>query len=91
MGMTDTKPKVFYGWWIALTGSLALFLSTVTLVVYPFGVFARAIAHELHVGRATISLAFAIRMTVVSVFARRYPGSRSWELMPKCIEARLVS
>jgi MFS family permease len=58
--MTNTKPKVFYGWWIALTGALALFLSTVTLVVFPFGIFARAIAQEFHAGRAKISLAFTI-------------------------------
>jgi MFS family permease len=60
MGMTGTKPKVFYGWWIALTGALALFLSTVTIVILPFGIFAGAIAQEFHTGRAKISLAFGI-------------------------------
>jgi MFS family permease len=60
MEMTGTKPKVFYGWWIALTGALALFLSTVTIVILPFGIFARSIAQEFHAGRAKISLAFAI-------------------------------
>jgi MFS family permease len=60
MGMTDTKPKVFYGWWIVLMGALALFLSTVTIVVFSFGIFARAIAQEFHAGRAKISLAFTI-------------------------------
>jgi MFS family permease len=60
MGMTGTKPKVFYGWWIALTGALALFLSTVTIVILPFGIFAGAIAQEFHAGRAKISLAFGI-------------------------------
>jgi MFS family permease len=60
MGMTDTRPKVFYGWWIALTGALALFLSTVTIVIFPFGIFAAAIAQEFHAGRAKISLAFGI-------------------------------
>src|ERR1700685_139339 len=60
MGMTDTKPKVFYGWWIVLMGALALFLSTVTIVVFSFGIFARSIAQEFHAGRAKISLAFAI-------------------------------
>lgn len=60
MEMTGTKPKVFYGWWIALTGALALFLSTVTIVILPFGIFAQAIAQEFHTGRAKISLAFGI-------------------------------
>jgi MFS family permease len=67
MGMTDTKPKVFYGWWITLTGALALFLSTVTLVVFSFGIFARAIARELHIGRATISLAFTIHSVTAAL------------------------
>ncbi|MGA8272813.1 MAG: MFS transporter [Candidatus Sulfotelmatobacter sp.] len=58
--MTGTKPKVFHGWWIALAGSLALFLSTVTIVIFPFGIFAGAIAQEFHAGRAKISLAFGI-------------------------------
>ena len=51
---------MFYGWWIALTGALALFLSTATIVIFPFGIFARAIAGEFHSGRAKISLAFTI-------------------------------
>jgi MFS family permease len=58
--MNDTQHKILYGWWIALTGALALFLSTVTIVIFPFGIFARAIAQEFHVGRAKISLAFTI-------------------------------
>jgi MFS family permease len=67
MGMTDTRPKVFYGWWIAFIGALALFLSTVTIVVFSFGIFARAIARELHVGRATISLAFTIHSVTAAL------------------------
>ncbi len=67
MEMTDAKPKVFYGWWIALTGALALFLSTATIVIFPFGIFARAIAQEFHTGRAKISLAFTIHNVTAAV------------------------
>jgi MFS family permease len=58
--MTGTQPKVFYGWWVALTAALGLFLNTATIVVFPFGIFAKAIGQEFHSGRARISLAFTI-------------------------------
>jgi MFS family permease len=60
MGMTDIKPKVFYGWWITLTGSLALLLGSVGVIIYSFGVVSRAIVQEFHAGRAQIALAFTI-------------------------------
>ena len=58
--MTGTQPKVFSGWWVALTAALGLFLNTATIVVFPFGIFAKAIGQEFHSGRARISLAFTI-------------------------------
>jgi MFS family permease len=58
--MTNTRPKVFYGWWVALTGSLGSFLGIVTVVVFSFGIFAKAIGREFHSGRAQVSLAFTI-------------------------------
>jgi MFS family permease len=58
--MTNTRPKVFYGWWVALTGSLGSFLGIVTVVVFSFGIFSKAIGREFHSGRAQVSLAFTI-------------------------------
>jgi hypothetical protein len=39
--MGNERPKVFYGWWVALTAALGLFLNTATVVVFLFGFFAR--------------------------------------------------
>ena len=58
--MRNGRPKTFYGWWVALTAALGLLLNTATIIVFPFGFFARAIGQEFHVGRAKISLAFTI-------------------------------
>jgi MFS family permease len=58
--MRNARPKVFYGWWVALTTALGLFLNTATIVVFSFGFFARALGQEFHGGRARISLAFTI-------------------------------
>jgi MFS family permease len=49
---------VFYGWLVALTAALGLFLNTATVIVFTFGIFAKAIGHEFHAGRSSISLAF---------------------------------
>jgi MFS family permease len=58
--ITRTQPKVFYGWWVTLTGTLGSFLGIVTVVVFSFGIVSKAIGRELHAGRAQIALAFAI-------------------------------
>jgi MFS family permease len=58
--MRNARPKVFYGWWVALTAALGLFLNTATIIVFSFGFFARALGQEFHGGRARISLAFTI-------------------------------
>jgi MFS family permease len=58
--MTGTQPKVFYGWWVALTAALGLFPNTATIVVFPFGIFAKAMGQEFHSGRARVSLAFTV-------------------------------
>jgi MFS family permease len=58
--MTGARPRLFYGWWVALTAALGLFLNTATIIVFPFGIFAKAMAQEFHSGRARISLAFTI-------------------------------
>ena len=58
--MRDARRQVFYGWWVASTAALGLFLNTATIVVFSFGFFAKAIGQEFHGGRARISLAFTI-------------------------------
>jgi Co/Zn/Cd efflux system component len=58
--MTNTRPKIFYGWWVALTAALGNFLNSVAIVIFTFGIFVKAIGREFHSGRAQISLAFTI-------------------------------
>jgi MFS family permease len=66
--MTSAKAKVFYGWWIALIAALGLFLNTGTIIVFSFGVFAKAMAQEFHSGRARISLTFTIHNLTAALF-----------------------
>jgi MFS family permease len=66
--MRNERPKVFYGWWVALTAALGLFLNTATIVVFSFGFFAKAIGQEFHGGRAKISLAFTIHNLTSALF-----------------------
>jgi MFS family permease len=66
--MTSAKPRVFYGWWVALTAALGLFLNTGTIIVFTFGIFAKAMAQEFHSGRAQISLAFTIHNLTAALF-----------------------
>jgi MFS family permease len=66
--MTRARAKVFYGWWVALTAALGLFLNTATIIVFSFGVFAKAMGQEFHSGRAKISLAFTIHNLTAALF-----------------------
>ncbi|MGB2666567.1 MAG: MFS transporter [Candidatus Acidiferrum sp.] len=66
--MTSARAKVFYGWWVALIAALGLFLNTATIIVFPFGVFAKAMGQEFHSGRAKISLAFTIHNLTAAFF-----------------------
>jgi MFS family permease len=66
--MASTRAKVFYGWWVALVAALGLFLNTGTIVVFSFGVFAKAMGQEFHSGRAKISLAFTIHNLTSALF-----------------------
>ena len=66
--MRNERPKVFYGWWVALTAALGLFLNTAAVVVFCFGFFAKAIGQEFHGGRAKISLTFTIHNLTAAVF-----------------------
>ena len=58
--MSAQRLRIFYGWWVALAAALGLFLNSATIIVFPFGIFAKAIGGEFHSGRAAISLAFTI-------------------------------
>ena len=58
MSAEHSRPRVFYGWWVALTAALGLFLNSATVLVFTFGIFAKAIGQEFHTGRSGISLAF---------------------------------
>jgi len=66
--MTETRGKIFYGWWVALTAALGSFLGTVTIIVFSFGIFAKAIGREFHSGRAQVSLAFTIHSLTAALF-----------------------
>jgi len=66
--MSNARTKVFYGWWVALTAALGLFLNTGTIVVFSFGIFSKAIGQEFHSGRAPISLAFTIHNLTAALF-----------------------
>jgi MFS family permease len=63
----NLRPRVFYGWLVAFTAALGLFLNTATVVVFPFGIFARAIGQEFHTGRARISLAFTFHNLMAAI------------------------
>lgn len=63
-----TRAKVFYGWWVALIAALGLFLNTATIIVFSFGVFAKAMGQEFRSGRGKISLAFTIHNLTAALF-----------------------
>lgn len=58
------RPRIFYGWWVVTVASVGLFLSTGSIVVLSFGVFVKALSQYFHVGRAAISLAFALHNVI---------------------------
>jgi MFS family permease len=66
--MTNARVNVFYGWWVTLIAALGLFLNTATIIVFSFGVFAKAMGQEFHSGRAKISLAFTIHNLTAALF-----------------------
>src|SRR5215471_9001239 len=58
--MARDRQPVFYGWWVALTAALGLFLGVAPIFVFSFSVFLKAIAQEFHATRAAVSLAFTL-------------------------------
>jgi MFS family permease len=56
--MTESHPRFFYGWWVALTTAVGLFLGPIPVIVFCFGVFLKPLVQEFHSTRTAISLAF---------------------------------
>jgi MFS family permease len=67
MSTEHTRSRVFYGWWVALTAAVGLVLNTATVVVFTFGIFAKAIGSEFHSGRASVSLAFTLHNLMAAI------------------------
>ena len=68
----DPQP-FFYGWWVALTAALGLFLGVAPIFVFSFSVFLKAFTQEFHATRAGISLAFTLH-NLVSAFTAPFAG-----------------
>lgn len=71
--MARDRQPVFYGWWVALTAALGLFLGVAPIFVFSFGVFLKAFTREFHASRAAVSLAFTLH-NVVSAFTAPLAG-----------------
>lgn len=66
MLMTTTRPRFFYGWWVALTSAFALFLGPVPITVFAFGVFLKPLVQEFHSGRGAISFSRTLGSTILA-------------------------
>ena len=71
--MARGRPPVFYGWWVALTAALGLFLGVAPIFVFSFSVFLKAFTGEFHATRAAVSLAFTLH-NLVSAFTAPFAG-----------------
>lgn len=58
--LSRTRPAVFYGWWVVLTGAAGLFLGVLPIIVFSFGVFLGPIARDFHAGRGYVSFAYTL-------------------------------
>jgi MFS family permease len=56
--MNESRPRWFYGWWVALITALGLFLGPIPVIVFCFGIFLRPLVQEFHSTRGAVSLAF---------------------------------
>jgi MFS family permease len=59
--------KFFYGWWVVMTASLGLCLSTGPIVILTFGVFFKALTQDFHADRAAVSLGFTLHNLIGAV------------------------
>jgi MFS family permease len=71
--MTRDRRPLFYGWWVALTAALGLFLGVAPIFVFSFSVFLKAFTREFHATRAAVSLAFTLH-NLASAFAAPFAG-----------------
>jgi MFS family permease len=62
--MPRDRQPVFYGWWVALTAALGLFLGVAPIFVFSFSVFLMALTREFHATRGAVSLAFTLHNLV---------------------------
>jgi MFS family permease len=71
--MRRDRQPVFYGWWVALTAALGLFLGVAPIFVFSFSVFLKAFTQEFHATRATVSFAFTLH-NLISAFTAPFAG-----------------
>jgi MFS family permease len=67
--MTRGRKPVFYGWWVALSAALGLFLGVAPIFVFSFSVFLKAFTQEFHATRAGVSFAFTLHNLVSALTA----------------------
>src|SRR5262249_11259098 len=67
--MACNRQPIFYGWWVALTAALGLFLGSAPIFVFSFSVFLKVFIQEFHVTRAAVSLAFTLHNLVSALAA----------------------
>jgi MFS family permease len=57
--LSESQPRVFYGWWIVLVSAVGVFFGP-SVTVYSFAVFFPALVREFHTTRAAISFGFTL-------------------------------
>lgn len=58
--MTRNRHGIFYGWWVVLTASVALFWG-IPVIVYSFSVFLKPLIRDFHATRSAVSFAYTLR------------------------------
>jgi MFS family permease len=61
--LSETQPRVFYGWWIVLVSAVGVSFGP-SVTVYSFAVFFPALIREFHATRAAISFGFTLHNIV---------------------------
>ena len=62
-----TRSGVFYGWWVALTSALGLFLGPIPIAIFSFGIFLKPLSADLHAGRGAISFARTLASVMLAL------------------------
>jgi MFS family permease len=65
--LSETQPRVFYGWWIVLVGAVGIFFAP-SVTVYSFAVFFPSLVREFHATRAAISFGFTLHNIIGAVW-----------------------